>query len=233
MSEPLGPIQPDEVMRAKQLLEAIPKWLESLPQQELKNEKYDRALDALDKAILETRKYLRHRAEHGPRDAEIEQRLSDLWWKACDEIQPFDGGLAGLCIVKANGWADETTWDAPENRGLPVRVDQMLKESRRMRENAPYHASHWEKVVAVAMAFLVVAVVMYLVIRNQPFADPNLVTILRIVLSVAMGILGATIPGFLNVQWRGGGFVVRAGGALALFVITFFGSPNVIQRATN
>lgn len=96
------------------------------------------------------------------------------------------------------------------------------------RGKGQYSASLWEKIVAIAMAALIVVLVMYLVIRNEAFADPNLVRLLRIILSVAAGILGATIPGFLDVKWSGGGFIIRAGGALALFVITFFGSPSVI-----
>lgn len=228
MSMLLDPIDPHQVTRAKLLLEELPKWLGSLSPEEIKNQMYDSALDALDKAIIETRRYIRHRIEGGDRDGEIERRLSDLWLDACKEIQPYDGHVASLCSVKANGWADETTWDAPENRDLPIRVDQMLKHSRRLRENPPYNAPQWEKIVAVGMAVLIIGVVLYLVVRNQPFADPNLVTVLRIVLSVAAGILGATIPGFLNVQWRGEGFLIRAGGALALFAITYFGSPNVI-----
>ena len=228
MYENLDPIRPEDVEQAKLLLKELPKWLESLQDEEVKNHKYDAALNAVDKAILETRKYLRHRREGGDRDRAAEQRLSKLWSDTCSKIQRYDGYLAGLCSVKANGWADEATWDTPENRNLPIRVDQMLEHVRRLRENSPYSVSQWEKIVAVAMAALIIGLVMYLVVRNQPFADPNLVSILRIVLSVAAGILGATIPGFLHVQWSGGGFIIRAGGALALFVITFFGSPSVI-----
>ena len=228
MYENLDPIRPDDVEQAKLLLKELRKWLESLPAEEVKNHRYDAALNTVDEAILETRKYLRHRREGGDRDRATELRLSDLWSDARREIQPYDGYLAGLCSVKANGWADEATWSAPENRDLPIRVDQMLQHVRRLRENPQYSVSQWEKIVAVAMAALVIGLVVYLVVRNQPFADPNLVRILRIVLSVAAGILGATIPGFLHVQWSGGGFIIRAGGALALFVITFFGSPNVI-----
>jgi hypothetical protein len=228
MSANLDPIMPEAVEQARRLMTELPNWLRSLPRDEVEKHTYDAALSAVDKAILETRRYIRHRVEGGSRDGETERRLSDVWWQACNEIQPYDGRLAGLCSVKANGWADEAAWDAPENRDLPIRVDEMLQHVRRLRENPPYHASQWEKIVAVVMAALIVVVVLYLVVRNQPFADPNLVRVLRIVLSIAAGILGATIPGFLHVQWSGAGFIIRSGGALALFVITFFGSPSVI-----
>jgi len=42
-----------------------------------------------------------------------------------------------------------------------------------------------------------------------------------------VGVLGATIPGFLQVDYNGQGMSIRAGGALALFVLTFFGTPHV------
>ena len=92
-----------------------------------------------------------------------------------------------------------------------------------------YTPALWEKVVATTVAVCSFGIVALLVIRNQPFADPNLVVLLRIVLSVAAAVLGATIPGFLYVNWKGKGLVVRAGGALALFVIVYFFSPAVVK----
>jgi hypothetical protein len=67
------------------------------------------------------------------------------------------------------------------------------------------------------------------VLRNTPFADPNLVVVLRIILSFAAAALGASIPGFLHVSVSGKGIWIRAGGALALFVLTLFFSPNVVK----
>lgn len=87
----------------------------------------------------------------------------------------------------------------------------------------------WEKIVAAAVAVLIFLLVAWLAIRNQPFRDPNLVVFLRIVLSVAAAILGATIPGIFRFDWRGKGLVVRSGGALALFVASFVWSPTVVQ----
>jgi hypothetical protein len=42
--------------------------------------------------------------------------------------------------------------------------------------------------------------------------------------------LGATIPGFLQVGWKGSGLAVRAGGALALFVLTFVYTPDLVTK---
>lgn len=84
-----------------------------------------------------------------------------------------------------------------------------------------------ERVTALFVGVAIVGVVLYLVIRNKPFTDPDLVVILRITLSLACGILGFSIPGFLEVKYNVGGFTIRACGAAALFVITFFGTPHV------
>jgi len=92
----------------------------------------------------------------------------------------------------------------------------------------PLDSSLWERIVAVVFAVLTFATLLFLVIRNEPFSDPNLVVVFRIALSVASGILGATIPGFLNVSWKQTGLGVRAGGALALFLLSYVLSPKVI-----
>ena len=68
----------------------------------------------------------------------------------------------------------------------------------------------------------------FLLIRNEPVADPRLFFGLRLLLSFGAAALGASIPGFLNVGWSGGGLAVRAGGALALFVLTFVYTPDLV-----
>lgn len=84
----------------------------------------------------------------------------------------------------------------------------------------------WEVVTSVVAAAFIVLLVSYVIIRNEPLEGDNS-ALLRILLSLAVSILGATIPGFLSVSWRAGGLLVRACGALALFVLTFFFSPAI------
>lgn len=91
--------------------------------------------------------------------------------------------------------------------------------------------SLWERIVAAVCAFAVLGLVAYVVIRNERFADPNIVLLLRIFVSIASGIFGATIPGFLDVHWSGAGLAIRATGAFGFAIVTFFGSPYVIQTA--
>ncbi len=92
--------------------------------------------------------------------------------------------------------------------------------------------SSWERVVAAGAGVAVVGIIGYLVVRNEKFADPNLVVLMRIILGLSVAVLGATVPGFLNVSWKGSGLGIRAGGALALFVLSLFWTPHVEQAVS-
>lgn len=65
-------------------------------------------------------------------------------------------------------------------------------------------------------------IVMLMIAIFIPRPDPFPYTVFRIVLALAAAGVAAMIPGFLHVNV---GTVVRAGGAIAVFVITFFFSP--------
>jgi hypothetical protein len=85
----------------------------------------------------------------------------------------------------------------------------------------------FDRIAAVCAALVIVGLVVFLLIRNEEIADARLFFALRLVLSFGAAVLGATIPGFLSVGWSGGGLTVRAGGALALFVLTFLYTPDL------
>lgn len=91
-----------------------------------------------------------------------------------------------------------------------------------------YMPAAWERAAAVGSALLFLGLTGFLLIRNEPFSDPNLVVISRIMLSLSVAILGASIPGFLHVGWKGKGLLIRAGGAIALFVLSFLLTPKVL-----
>src|SRR6266498_3522180 len=92
----------------------------------------------------------------------------------------------------------------------------------------PDRGHFWERITSVVTALIILGVIIYLVIRNQPFRDPNLVVLARMILALAVAICGATIPGFVNMKWNARGLTVRAGGALALFLITLAFTPKVL-----
>ena len=87
--------------------------------------------------------------------------------------------------------------------------------------------SQFDRTAAVFAALIIVGLVVYLLVRGDEIAGPRLFFALRTVLSLSTAIFGATIPGFLNLSWKGTGLVVRAGGALGLFVLTYAYTPDL------
>jgi len=92
----------------------------------------------------------------------------------------------------------------------------------------PRRASpQFDRIAATCAALVIVGLVTFLLIRNQEIADARLFFALRVLLSFGTAVLGATIPGFLEIGWSGSGLAIRAGGALALFVLTFLYTPDL------
>lgn len=114
-------------------------------------------------------------------------------------------------------------------------LSRRLKQEKEMAEQQMTKATHvsgFERMLVAVTSVFIVALVAYLVIRNEPIADQNLVVMVRILISLAVSVLGAVIPGFLNVSWKGSGLAIRAGGALALFVLTFALTPQVLPSSS-
>jgi hypothetical protein len=86
----------------------------------------------------------------------------------------------------------------------------------------------FDRIAATLAALVVVGLAVFLLVRNEPIASPQLFFVVRVVLSFSVAVLGATIPGFLEIGWRGSGLAIRAGGALALFVLTFVYTPDLV-----
>lgn len=81
--------------------------------------------------------------------------------------------------------------------------------------------------IIVAFVFGV-AFVVTLIVLAMKFPHPTLFqyNVFRIVLALAAGGVAAMIPGFINVEFNPGTeLLVRAGGAIAVFVIVFFFNP--------
>lgn len=87
--------------------------------------------------------------------------------------------------------------------------------------------STWEKIIVIGSMAIFLALLGFLLVRNTPFADPNLVVALRIILSLLVAVFGATVPGYLKVGFKAKGLTVRAVGAVALFVLTYVYTPGV------
>ena len=93
-----------------------------------------------------------------------------------------------------------------------------------------YTPGRWEQLTAIITAVFVIFFAIYLIIRNEPFADQYLAALARNLLSFAMAVLGATIPGFLKIGLSIKGLSVRAAAALVLFVLAFAFTPHILER---
>jgi hypothetical protein len=96
---------------------------------------------------------------------------------------------------------------------------------RKMAVYAGRQIGKLEIVLAFVFGCLALAAVLWLGFRSDSVNDQQF-EILRIVLALAGGGVGAVIPGFLDIKMKAGTrFALRAGGALAVFVVLYFWSP--------
>lgn len=108
------------------------------------------------------------------------------------------------------------------------KIDELTKEKMLRMEVEMYKPKTWEKIIIYAAGVLFIGLIAFLVIRNEPIEDKNFVIFIRIILSTLLAAMGATIPGMLNVNLERKGVLIRASGALALFVITYLLAPTVL-----
>src|ERR1700733_11014512 len=94
-----------------------------------------------------------------------------------------------------------------------------------MNGRAAQRVNRLEIVLAFSFGSLAIAAVLWLAFRSASLTEPQF-EILRIVLALAGGGVGAVIPGFLELNMKTGTkLALRAGGALAVFVVLYFWSP--------
>lgn len=79
----------------------------------------------------------------------------------------------------------------------------------------------WEKIAVFAFGVIFISILLALVLLF-PHLSPEAYTVFRIIIALAAAGIGAVIPGILDVEMKG---LLRAGGAMALFVIVYFFSP--------
>ena len=213
--------------QAKILLISLKAWLQNFPDNE-GYDKYNIAFDSVNRALLETRKYQKVLREGQPRNGDDESRLSSLWTDASFQIRPFDAQLADLCMVKGHGWADSKVWSMPKYRDLPIEVDQMLSHltnlSQRNMTMQEENRKKQERLLAFVFGVSFIVVILILAIFFPTPTDFQY-DVFKIVLALAAAGVAVNIPGFLHVEVNK---FIRAGGAIAVFVIVFFFTPAQI-----
>jgi hypothetical protein len=112
--------------------------------------------------------------------------------------------------------------DQRDNKSVPVGADD---RQNRTNGRAVQRFSWLEIVFAFLFGSLAIAAVLWVAFTSGTLSGPQF-EILRIVLALAGGGVGAVIPGFLELHMRAGTrLALRAGGALAVFVVLYFWSP--------
>ena len=97
----------------------------------------------------------------------------------------------------------------------------------------PGSTRHLQIGLAFLFGCVALGAVLWLAFRAPTLSDQQF-EILRIVLALAGGGVGAVIPGFLDVSMTPNTkFALRAGGALAVFVVLYFWSPAHWQSSQN
>jgi hypothetical protein len=106
-------------------------------------------------------------------------------------------------------------------------------ETIEMASHAPLQARWLETALAFGFGLAAMATVLWLAFRGSELTEQQF-EILRIVLALAGGGVGAVIPGFLDLNLKSGGkLALRAGGALAVFVVLYFWSPARWQPSSD
>lgn len=83
----------------------------------------------------------------------------------------------------------------------------------------------WQKIAAFIFGVVFIITLLVLAIAI-PHPTPFQYIVFRMVLAISMAGVAAMIPGFINIQLNPrADIILRAGGAIAVFVITFFFSP--------
>lgn len=217
-------INREETEKAIDLLKNLKRWLNSLPTKEVRKNHFDSALDAVNEALTETRKYQRHIREGGKRNQDTEDRLSKLWGDASSEIRPYDQGLAYLCWVKGQGWADEAVWNNPEYKDLPIDLDEILKHLRGLSKQrpsvvAPLHTS--APIASWIFGSLLLLFLLGIIILRPALSDDQRVMI-RFLMSLISAFFALFFVGGVLMKGTIKGFALSATGGFVLFILLQF-----------
>lgn len=108
-------------------LTAIAGWLE---RRQRRAERDDAAIRSLLLAVNETKRYIARyrRGPAPPRDQEGE--LVRLWTEAAVAVRHVDPVLAGRLQMKAEYWADPTSWTDRDIRTAGIRIEEIAAAAR-------------------------------------------------------------------------------------------------------
>ena len=93
-------------------------------------------------------------------------------------------------------------------------------------------AHSWEKIAVFIFGVTFVVVMLIIAVSIKAPTDFQ-VFVFRVVLALAASGIGAIVPGFLHVEWKPKTkLCIRAGGAIALFLIVYLINPPALLSDT-
>lgn len=87
----------------------------------------------------------------------------------------------------------------------------------------------WEKVTMITSGLALIAVLLCLAVLVPEPTDFQ-IFVFRIVLAIGASAFACVIPGFLNIESRSKLLLIRAGGALAVFVLIYILNPPQLAK---
>jgi len=124
----------------------------------------------------------------------------------------------------------------PEGTNKKIVVKELLNEiesqtdryDKLMKYKENPHSSLWEKIVACSFGISFI-IIMLLIAISFPNPTDFQIFIFRVVLALSASGIGAVIPGFINVEMtREKHLLLRAGGAIALFLLIYLINPPAL-----
>jgi hypothetical protein len=97
----------------------------------------DTAVDALGKALIETRIYLLDRSDGAERDRARENELARLWSSASQALRRVDDGTARLARMKSEYWLQPRAWEHYEAGLKEIELSKVISKYRRLSREPP------------------------------------------------------------------------------------------------
>lgn len=116
------------------IVEALERFFSKLSARKGKLEQDEqRAVDAFLLALNETMLFLGRPAHKHPEwTPQQEQKLSRHWLAAATAVRAIDPELSGRCQMKAEYWADPTTWSQEDLKRARILISQVKHEATRL-----------------------------------------------------------------------------------------------------
>jgi len=97
-----------------------------------RDEKTDRALHALCKALNETKAYVTRLNQGNKPDRRHEHDIAYLWPKASVPVRHIDPDLADRCFLKGSYWHEPKSWSESQLEESRIALDQVLESTKKL-----------------------------------------------------------------------------------------------------